>query len=509
MELTVWQTPRMTRNGPTPAGLDGPPGHTPTEVERLAGQLMAGATPEEQRALIEALLGGRVSSISEPVQAVEPTLLPEPTEAAGFRVRLDLRDAKPPIWRRLDVSGELTLPRVHEVIQAAMGWTDSHLHRFRTGPDYRSPHFVTGLDLDEGEDGVLEDTVRLGQLVAAEGDCLWYEYDFGDGWDHVLRVEQVLDEPPEGARCTGGRMACPPEDCGGMGGYEEIAAWVRSGHEETRLPASFEDAPHGRGWLPLDWHPDHFDVEEVNAALSVAMAAPVAVTGELAELAGHPERRQIRALREVLARPLSHGPTSVTGSEATQLTDTYRVFLEVIDEGVKLTAAGYLPPAAVEEFAERSGLTRWWFGKANREDLTPPVWAVRDSARALGLVTVRRGRLTPTAAGTRCRNDSQALWRHIVERLPVGRKGAEREAGWLALAVVGSGAPAEDWRDEISDLLLDLGWRAGGDPHAPPPAHSPTLAVLDAIAGTTRQGRRVTGTDVAVATTARAAIHED
>lgn len=89
-----------------------------------------------------------------------------------------------PVWRRLELPGDLTLPRVHDVIQAAMGWTDSHLHRFRTGSDPRSAYFITEFDLDDGDDGLLENDVRLDQLVAEKGDQLWYEYDFGDGWDH-------------------------------------------------------------------------------------------------------------------------------------------------------------------------------------------------------------------------------------------------------------------------------------------------------------------------------------
>ena len=175
--------------------------------------------------------------------------------------------------------GDLTLPRVHDAIQAAMGWTDSHLHRFRTGPDHRSPYFVTTIDLDEGEEGVLEDDVRLDQLVSAESDTIWYEYDFGDGWDHVFQVEEVLDEPPATVRCLRGRMACPPEDCGGIGGYDELAIWVRSGYDDAQLPEVFDDAAQARDWLPLEWHPDHFAVDEANAALSVALAEPVAVTG--------------------------------------------------------------------------------------------------------------------------------------------------------------------------------------------------------------------------------------
>jgi len=103
-------------------------------------------------------------------------------------------------------------------------------------------------------------------------------------------------------------MACPPEDCGGIGGYDDLAAWVRSGYDEALLPEVFDDAAHARDWLPLDWHPDHFDLDEVNATLSVALAEPVEVTGELAELVDQLERRGIRSLREVLGRPLSHAP---------------------------------------------------------------------------------------------------------------------------------------------------------------------------------------------------------
>jgi hypothetical protein len=479
----------------------------PTDAERLAEQLLAGATPEESRALLDALLGGRVSSIFEKLQRAEPKLRPVPMDVGGFRVRLELRGAKPPVWRRIELPGDLTLPRLHDVIQAAMGWTDSHLHRFRTGNDHRSPYFVTNFDLDEGEDGLLEDDIRLDQLLSEKGDELWYEYDFGDGWEHTLVVEEVLGGPPSTARCTGGRMACPPEDCGGVGGYEELAAWVRSGYDQGQLPGVFDDAAHAHDWLPLDWHPDHFDAEETNAALAVAVAEPVAVTGELAELAEQLEHRGIRLLREVLGRPLSHGLTEVTEAEAARLTETYRIFLDVIGDGVTLTAAGYLPPAVVEQVAESTGISDWWIGKANREDLTYPVADIRTTARALGLVSLRKGRLSPTAAATRAHQDPQALWRHIVGRLPLGSKDAERQAGWMALAVAGSGVPAQEWRSEISDLLFALGWRAGRDRFSPPPANSATLDVLNHLAGAARaRWSENNGVDFAVAATARAAI---
>src|SRR3954471_24931208 len=138
----------------------------PNDVQRLAEQLVDGARPEESKAHLDPLMRGQVPSILDRLQRAEtPTLLPAPSEVRGFRVRLDLHGAKPPVWRRLELPGDLTLPRVHDVIQAGMGWTDSHLPRFRTGHDHRSPYFVTHFDLEEGEDGTLEDDVRLDQLV--------------------------------------------------------------------------------------------------------------------------------------------------------------------------------------------------------------------------------------------------------------------------------------------------------------------------------------------------------
>ncbi len=477
-----------------------------TDLEQLVTQLAAGAGPEERRALLEALRSGRVSSIFDRVERDEvPTLLPTPTTVRGFRVRLTLHETEPAVWRRLELPGDLILPRVHAVIQAAMGWTNSHLHRFRTGRDRGSPSFVTQFDVDEGDEGTLEDGVRLDQLLAENGDELWYEYDFGDGWDHVLVVEEVLVEPPSTARCTGGRLACPPEDCGGLGGYEELAAWTRSGYDDAQLPDVFDDAEDARAWLPLDWHPDRFDVEDADAAVATAAAEPVAVGAELAALAAQLDRRGILLLRQLLSRPSSHEPVEITDAEAARLTQTYRTFLEVIGDGVALTAAGYLPPAVVERFAERSGITDWWIGKANREDLTPPVAKVRDAVRALGLVSVRKGRLTPTAAAIRCRQGPQALLSHIVGRLPVGTKDAEREAGWMALAVAGGGVPAQQWREQISELMFALGWRSGGGDDSLPSPQSATLAVLDDLAGATRHSwRHLEGVDPAVAAVARA-----
>lgn len=481
---------------------------TSDDVRRLAEQLIVELTPQQQQTFLAAVRADRsTASVENALRVPDLTVGDAPTRIRGFRVQLDLVGATPPVWRRLELPGDLPLDRLHVVIQAAMGWLDGHLHRFRTGSDHRSPYFVTPFDVEEGEGG--EGGVRLDQVLTGEGDRLWYEYDFGDGWDHVLAVEAVIDEPPAEVHCTAGRMACPPEDCGGIWDYTELAAWVRDGCDPSSVPPSFEDAGHARDWLPLDWHPDRFDVEEANTALAAAVAAPAPVARELAALCEQLERGGNRALTQVLARSALSAAVEVSEADAARLIEPYVVLLDLIGDGVRLTGAGYLPPALVEELAERTGVTGWWIGKANREDLTWPVAQLRDSARALGLVSVRKGRLAPTALAGRCRDQPLALWRHILSRLPVGRTEFDRQAGWLALAAVGGGIPAEEWKREIRNLLLGLGWRVQGSPSPDLVAVvSPTLDVLELLSGKTHRGR-LTGLDPAVAATARAVICPD
>src|SRR5665811_1764837 len=179
--------------------------------------------------------------------------------------------SKPRIWRRLSLPGDLTLDVVHTLFQAAMGWTDSHLHRFQPGigQGYNQPYFVTEFDEDEGEEGIREDGVRLDQVLRAPGDRLTYLYDFGDGWEHRVTLESP-DPLTPGDRepvCLGGARACPPEDVGGIHAHHDIAAWLRAGAPAEDVPEPFEDAEHAHGWLPVDYDPDAFDAAAATAAM--------------------------------------------------------------------------------------------------------------------------------------------------------------------------------------------------------------------------------------------------
>jgi hypothetical protein len=158
-------------------------------------------------------------------QRREIELPPAPGETRALTVYVELQGAEPAVWRRLVVPGDTTLDRLHEVLQAAMGWTDSHLHRFFTGTSPGATYFLTQWDLEEGEEGTPESEVRLDQLLQDVGDSVLYEYDFGDSWDHELRLEKVqaLAGGHE-VRCTHGAGACPPEDVGGIPGYAQDGA---------------------------------------------------------------------------------------------------------------------------------------------------------------------------------------------------------------------------------------------------------------------------------------------
>jgi hypothetical protein len=134
-----------------------------------------------------------------------------------FELDVRLREIEPPIWRTLEVPGPSSLEYVHFAIQVAMGWTNSHLHQF----DIDDTHYGM-VNVDEGADLEDERAYSLEDLVQS-GSSFVYEYDFGDGWEHDVRVVKVstVTKPPH-ARCVAGARACPPEDCGGPGGYANL-----------------------------------------------------------------------------------------------------------------------------------------------------------------------------------------------------------------------------------------------------------------------------------------------
>jgi hypothetical protein len=162
-----------------------------------------------------------------------------------YELKIVLEGSSPPIWRRLHVPALATFEELHHVIQFAMGWDDQHLHKFQAGSKRigvpESSRFGSTTD---------ESRTRLYRVMTREGDSLTYEYDFGDGWRHAVTLERIHRPQSEVTEivCLDGARACPPEDSGGIWGYQDL------------LDAS-KDANHPHHERAVEWLGDDFDSE--------------------------------------------------------------------------------------------------------------------------------------------------------------------------------------------------------------------------------------------------------
>ena len=173
-----------------------------------------------------------------------------------YQIKITLDNISPPIWRRIEVPGKITLGELHSVIQPVMGWEDYHLHQFDIGEQhYGLPH------PDDFYEMIDEREVQIQQAVGGEKFKFKYWYDFGDDWWHTLLVEKVFpaEQGVRYPRCINGKRACPPEDVGGPWGYADyVVAMSDPNHPEH------DDMIEWRG---PDFDPEAFDVDEVNKRL--------------------------------------------------------------------------------------------------------------------------------------------------------------------------------------------------------------------------------------------------
>jgi len=172
-----------------------------------------------------------------------------------YQIKVTLRHINPLIWRRTQVVGDTRLGQLHHILQIVMGWTNSHMHGFRVGRDNYG-----ALDPDFPDDVKDERNVRL-DTVAKQGSTLIYDYDFGDGWEHELKIEKVVDPDPAARYpvCLAGQRACPPEDCGGPPGYADLLDILDDPEHEE-----YEDMAE---WAGEDFDAEAFDLDEVNRLL--------------------------------------------------------------------------------------------------------------------------------------------------------------------------------------------------------------------------------------------------
>ncbi|WP_253867585.1 plasmid pRiA4b ORF-3 family protein [Mycobacterium sp. GA-1285] len=373
---------------------------------------------------------------------------PRRDEVAIYRIRVDLDDARPPIWRRLDLRSDLTLDVVHQVLQAAFSWDDYHLHRFSLGGrpfDRGSQVFLCAYDADNPEfgddDGPEAAQVRLDETLQDPGDELHYLYDYGDNWELTLQLEQVtsaLDDFPTAVLVDGGRAA-PPEDCGGLTDAEHLAQVLDD--------------------------PARFEPDEINRALrgTYFVMREAGVDPRLADLVHRLEPTPLGAgLVDRVAR-LASEPTTVDDAELRASLRAYQWFLDrASDDGIPLTSAGYLKPADVAVSTKVVPAMGDWPDDSDREVHCPPLLEFRQSLQSLRLLRKHKNALLLTKAGSAAQRDPAALWDHLARRLvPADERTFEGQASLLLLAYAGGSEDGRLLTDKIAAALTELDWRHG------------------------------------------------
>ena len=174
-----------------------------------------------------------------------------------YQLKVSLDGVRPEIWRRIQVPHDISLERLHKVLQCVMGWEDYHLYGFFIdGEEYGDP--ATN---DFGSDVRSARRAKLSSLIDRVGEMFSYRYDFGDDWEHRIILEAIAVAEPtiRYPRCLDGQRSCPPEDCGGIYGYTDLLEAIRDPRNED----------HDRlvEWVGEDFDPERFDVALVNAML--------------------------------------------------------------------------------------------------------------------------------------------------------------------------------------------------------------------------------------------------
>jgi pRiA4b ORF-3-like protein len=171
------------------------------------------------------------------------------------RLKITLDDVEPAVVRRIDVPFDIRLDRLHLVLQVAIGWTNSHLYEIRA----RDIGWSTP-DPDQDWAGEFLDArkAKLSNVLEDAGTkTLKYLYDFGDGWEHTIKVERLIDPEPGVAypRLVEAKGRCPPEDIGGPWGYAEFLEAIADPKHERHQELT--------EWAPEDFDPDLVDVESI------------------------------------------------------------------------------------------------------------------------------------------------------------------------------------------------------------------------------------------------------
>ncbi len=311
------------------------------------------------------------------------------------RLRVVLRDVEPAVARVIDVPASVTQHELHELLQAAIGWTDSHLHQFVT------PQATYGMEIPGEEVWPEDQRDESGARLADLGTEFEYLYDFGDGWIHDI---EVLGPGGPAPGCVDGYGACPPEDCGGPGGYAEL----------------------------LD-----------------VLADPT-----------HPEHEHMRSWVGNRLRPFDRAATDrwmrrVVG----EVPESVWLLIDFAADGIKLTPGGRLPRTVVRSMQQHR--PHWYplDRPASIEDDLPPLGALHDLLRGVGLLRLRHGVLSPTRAA----GDDLAIVRRLRSAFDPHTFATEITELTIAVLAAHGPLPLAELAMQVH-RMLGFGWQRDGQP---------------------------------------------
>ena len=316
------------------------------------------------------------------------------------RLRVRLREVEPTVLRVLDVPSSSTLPELHLLLQAGLGWQNTHLHEFLTETHRYGTDDDDWLDVGSGGLDPLQRRVETGVLLRELGSRFQYHYDLGDGWEHEV---EVLGAGAAEPGCPYGEGDCPPEDCGGPSGYALLL-----------------------GALADPTHPEH---AQMRAWAGEPVPFDQAVTDELVR------------------------------QTAGSVPDSVRLVLDLAAGGVKLTPGGRLPRVFVRQVQQARPEWAWSERPAAREDDLVPLLALHDMLREVGLLRLTKGVLTPIKAAS----DDRQVVRRLRSWFEADRF-TDLLAGLIVALLIRSGGSrsAELGREALP--LLGPRWTIGGEP---------------------------------------------
>lgn len=190
--------------------------------------------------------------------------------ASLYQLKITLEDTSPFIWRRFVVPATIKLPKLHAVIQIVMGWEDCHMHLFKAG------ECTSGDDPEPAGYFRSETNVKLSDLLTKPKDWLRYEYDMGDSWSHKVLLEKILEPSLEMKpySCLNAKRACPPEDCGGWPGYENLL--------EVLANPKHPEYSELKEWTGGSFDPERVSLNDINYRLAVLSRGTRGVWGKTA-----------------------------------------------------------------------------------------------------------------------------------------------------------------------------------------------------------------------------------